>query len=77
MLLNHYRIARFLFRSLNKIINKFGFVISKPDVVHGSPAFSGALVFSRRAFQTYDFFKEIDNVEGSIFEGGIHWGYGF
>jgi hypothetical protein len=71
-----HRIARNLFRLFNRLLRKLGFVLSKPDFVHGSPAFSGALVLSRRMFQTKEFLDAISDVEGDIFEGGIHWGYG-
>ena len=64
------------FRLFNKIINKFGFVLSKPGIIHGSPAFSGSLTFRRRAFQTNQLLKLVHNIEGDIVEGGVHWGYG-
>ena len=61
---------------MNKILKFFGLVLSKPDFIHGSPAFSGSLVFSRRIFQTNELLKELKNIEGDILEGGVHWGYG-
>lgn len=70
------RILRGGFRITNKIINKLGFVLSKPAIIHGSPAFSGSLTFSRRAFQTNHLLKQVQNIEGDIVEGGVHWGYG-
>ena len=71
-----YVVFRAIFRLLNRFLYKVGFVLSKPDFIHGSPAFSGSLVFSRRAFQTQEFFQQIADVEGDIFEGSVHWGYG-
>ena len=71
-----YRVARIVFRVVNKLLNRFGVVLSKPDFIHGSPAFSGALVLSRRMFQTRDILERVSDVEGEIVEGGVHWGYG-
>ena len=71
-----FRSIRSTSRLLNWILNPFCIVISKPDVVHGSPAFSGALVFSRRLFQTKMYLDQVKDVDGDIVEGGIHWGYG-
>ena len=71
-----HKAIRFTSRLLNWIFNRFGIVISKPDFVHGSPAFSGALVFSRRLFQTKMHLDQVKDVDGDIVEGGIHWGYG-
>ncbi len=71
-----YRVFRNIFRLLNKILNKFGILLSKPDFIHGSPAFNGSLVLSRRMFQTKEFLNAVSNIEGDIVEGGVHWGYG-
>jgi len=71
-----YFVGRAMFRGINGLLKRFGLVLSKPDFVHGSPAFSGALVLSRRMFQTKDLLEKLDQVEGDIVEGGVHWGYG-
>lgn len=71
-----FSFLRFSFRSLNRLLKELGLVLSKPDIVHGSPAFSGALVLSRRMFQTKMLLGKVEDVEGDVFEGGVHWGYG-
>ena len=71
-----YRLLRGGFRLVNLIAKRFGIVISKPDIIHGSPAFTGSLVFSRRLFQTKEHLDAVRDVDGAIVEGGIHWGYG-
>lgn len=71
-----FRFTRFIFRSFNYLIRPFGLVLSKPDFVHGSPAYSGVLAYSRRLFQNQFFLNQLKFVEGDIVEGGIHWGYG-
>jgi hypothetical protein len=60
----------------NKILNRFGVLLSVPETVHGSPAFSGATLWARRLHQTRYYFDQLDNVEGEILESGVHWGYG-
>jgi hypothetical protein len=70
------RIARFLFRLMNRILNRFGVLLSKPEVIHGSPAFSGACLWARRLNSMKYFFDLIGGVEGDIVESGVHWGYG-
>jgi hypothetical protein len=71
-----YLVGRAAFRSINRLLKGFGLVLSKPDFVHGSPAFSGALVLSRRMFQTKGLLESLEQVEGDVVEGGVHWGYG-
>ncbi len=70
------RLARFAFRFLNRVLNRFGILISKPEMIHGSPAFSGATLWARRLNSTRYFFDLIRDVEGDIVESGVHWGYG-
>jgi hypothetical protein len=65
-----------LFRILNSIINPFGILISKPEIIHGSPAFSGATLFSRKVHIFRFFYDKILNVDGCVIESGVHWGYG-
>jgi len=71
-----YQVARKIFRQLNAFLNLFGLVLSKPDFIHGSPAFSGSLMLSRRMFLAKSVFKKTQGISGDIFEGGVHWGYG-
>ena len=70
------RIKRRIFRLLNRFLNKFGVLLSVPDCIHGSPAFSGATLYSRRLIRMKHFFSLISKVEGDIVESGVHWGYG-
>jgi len=65
-----------LFRFTNRITNKFGILISKPELLHGSPAFSGAITHSRKLFIFKQFYDLIADIEGDVIEAGIHWGYG-
>ena len=69
-------LKRKLFRILNSIINPFGILISKPKIIHGSPAFSGATLFSHRIHTFRYFYDKILNVDGCVVESGVHWGYG-
>ena len=71
-----YQFLKTGFRFTNKIINKFGILLSKPEVIHGSPAFSGAVTQSRKNFIFKPFYDMISDVEGDIVEAGVHWGYG-
>jgi O-methyltransferase len=67
---------RFLFRFSNSKLKKLGLVISKPEIIHGSPAFTGATTFSRKIFIFRKFYEMIEDVEGDVIEAGVHWGYG-
>ncbi len=69
-------VSRSLFRGVNKIINKFGFLLSKPEKIHGSPAFSGATLWCRRLNDMKYFYGLIKDVKGGVVESGVHWGYG-
>ncbi|MGA2079040.1 MAG: TylF/MycF/NovP-related O-methyltransferase [Holophaga sp.] len=71
-----FRVTRKLFRFTNKILNKRGLLLSKPEVIHGSPALSGATQWSRRLVNMRQLFNLIEKVEGDIWESGVHWGYG-
>lgn len=71
-----YQFLKTGFRFTNKIINKFGILLSKPEVIHGSPAFSGAVTQSRKNFIFKPFYDMIADVEGDVVEAGVHWGYG-
>lgn len=70
------RLSRYSFRMTNRLLNRFGILLSKPSVIHGSPAFSGATLWARRLNQTRIFFDLIADVQGDIIESGVHWGYG-
>src|ERR1700716_1282268 len=63
-------------RVANRVVNPFGVLISRPELIHGSPRFSGATLWSRRLFQLRHYFKMIENVEGDVIESGVQWGYG-
>ena len=54
-------------KEVKRLSKEFGFT---------SGMLKGALVLSRRMFQTKEFLHAVSDVEGDIFEGGIHWGYG-
>ena len=69
-------IKRKLFRLINNIINPFGILLSKPEIIHGSPAFSGATTFSRKVNMFRYFYDKTLGVDGCIVESGVHWGYG-
>lgn len=70
------RFIRSSFRITNKFLNRFGVLLSFPETIHGSPAFSGATLWARRLHQTRFYFNQLENVEGDILESGVHWGYG-
>lgn len=70
------RTLRFLFRFINSKLKRLGLVISKPEIIHGSPAFTGATTFSRKIFMFRKFYEMIEDVEGDVIEAGVHWGYG-
>jgi len=70
------RLLRFLFRFTNSKLKRLGLVISKPETIHGSPAFTGATTFSRKIFIFNKFYSMIEDVEGDVIEAGVHWGYG-
>jgi hypothetical protein len=70
------RLSRYSFRMTNGLLNRFGILLSKPSVIHGSPAFSGATLWARRLNQTKMFFDLTYDVPGDIIESGVHWGYG-
>ena len=69
-------LKRKIFRLINKAINPTGLLLSKPEIIHGSPAFSGATTFSRKLQQFRYFYDKINNVDGCVIESGVHWGYG-
>ena len=69
-------IKRKIFRTINKIINPMGLLLSKPEIIHGSPAFSGATTFSRKVFMFRYFYDKIKDVDGCVIESGVSWGYG-
>lgn len=70
------RAGRKIFRYTNKILNKFGVLLSVPEVIHGSPRFSGATLWARRLNGLKFYLDKTRDVEGIIVEGGVHWGYG-
>jgi hypothetical protein len=70
------RVARRIFRSTNKVLNSWGILLSKPGVIHGSPAYSGATLWARRLNQQNFFYQKIRHLDGAIVESGVHWGYG-
>lgn len=70
------RIARTGFRTANALLNPMGIVLAKPETVHGSPAFVGALTWARRLHQMRHFLDMVRDVPGDIVESGVHWGYG-
>jgi hypothetical protein len=70
------RAARKVFRFANRILNKFGVLLSVPEVIHGSPRFSGATLWARRLNGLKFYLDKTRGVEGVIVEGGVHWGYG-
>jgi len=69
-------ITRSTFRFVNKLLNRFGILLSKPEIIHGSPAFSGATLFARRLNDTRFFHDIVKDVDGVVVESGVHWGYG-
>jgi len=69
-------IKRKLFRFINSLVNPLGILISKPKIIHGSPAFAGATLFSRKVHMFRFFYDKIQNVNGCVVESGVHWGYG-
>lgn len=72
----YHKFAKSAFRLTNRFINKFGVLISKPEIIHGSPAFSGAVTQSRKNFMLKYFYDMIADIEGDVVEAGVHWGYG-
>lgn len=48
-------VLRLAFRTTNSILNRFGILISRPEAIHGSPAFSGATLQSRKIFGLKNF----------------------
>jgi O-methyltransferase len=68
--------ARTMFRLANRVLNPAGILLSKPGVIHGSPAFSGATTWSRRLLAIEEALDMVEGVEGAIVESGVHWGYG-
>lgn len=67
---------RFVVRKTNTYLSRFGVLLSKPEVIHGSPAFSGATTMSRKDFIFKYFFDQVSTIAGDVIEAGIHWGYG-
>jgi len=65
-----------IFRLSNRLLNPLGILISKPEVIHGSPRFSGATLWSRRLYDFRFYFELLHDIEGDIIESGVHWGYG-
>lgn len=65
-----------MFRAANKVLNRFGLLLSVPEIIHGSPRFSGATLWARRLNGLKYYFEKTRNVEGVVIEGGVHWGYG-
>ena len=63
-------IKRSIFRSVNGLINKFGILLSVPEVIHGSPAFSGATLWARRQKDMKYYFDILQGVKGG---GSREW----
>lgn len=70
------RLQRTGFRITNRLLNRFGLLLSKPAFIHGSPAFSGATLWARRLNQMRPYYDLVRDVEGGVVESGVHWGYG-
>lgn len=68
--------ATLFFRLINKLIGYYGFVLSKPEVIHGSPAFMGSALLSRKILQFKTYYNAVHDIDGDVVEAGIHWGYG-
>ena len=68
--------ARTAFLLVNRALNPAGVLLSKPGVIHGSPAFAGAPIWSRRLWDLQTAFELVEEVEGAFVESGVHWGYG-
>lgn len=69
-------LSRSLSRLVNRLLNPFGILVSKPEVIHGSPAFSGSTLWARRLNETKFFYDLVKDVDGVVIESGVHWGYG-
>lgn len=61
-------LKRSIFRGINRFLNKFGILISKPEIIHGSPAFSGATLWARRQNDMRFYFNLIQNIKGGVVE---------
>jgi len=70
------RLARRTFRFINQLLNPWGLLLSKPGIIHGSPAYSGATMWARRLNQMNFFYQQVKALEGGVIESGVHWGYG-
>jgi hypothetical protein len=71
-----FRFGRRMFRLTNQVLKPWGILISKPEIIHGSPAYSGATMWARRLNHMNFFYQKIRAIEGGIIESGVHWGYG-
>jgi len=61
---------------IHKILNIYGYQLIKPELIHNNGGIPGGTVFSRRLVTLREIYKDIEGVEGDIFELGVHWGYG-
>ena len=61
---------------VHNFLNKFGWQLIKPELIHNNGGIPGGTVFSRRLSIFKSIYKELQNVEGDIIELGVHWGYG-
>ena len=63
-------------KTIHKFLNKLGYQLIKPELIHNNGGIPGGTVFSRRLSIFKSIYKELQNVEGDIIELGVHWGYG-
>lgn len=68
--------ARGAFRATNRLLNPAGVLLSKPGIIHGSPAFAGVPMWSRRLWDLQGMFDMVEDIDGAFVESGVHWGYG-